>query len=118
MRQRNDLHIGNALASEIPPTVVSRKAFVVVTPYHADPPPEADSRGPLSTRPFPTVLHTQHAFDDVRFACTVVKVEEAAVQTYLEEAAVSYDADLELQTRSARTDLAWLQVRWRVVLWN
>jgi hypothetical protein len=87
-------------------------------------------------KPFPKVLNTQHEFDDdVRFACTVLEVEEAALRTYLLEAAFSYDAHRELHTRSARTDLASVeeletelcrhledlarsQVRWRVVPWN
>ena|SRR5579859_4759870 len=135
VRQRNNLHIGNALAAEIPPTAASRRAFVVVTPYRVDLRPKKTLADHFRRKPFPKVLNTEREFDDdVRFACTVVEVEEAALQAYL-EVAYSYDADLELDTRSTRTDLASveeletelsrhledlarLQVRWRVVPWN
>src|SRR5258708_7069331 len=136
MRQRNNLHIGNTLAAEILPTAASRRAIVVLTPYHADPRPKKRLTDHVRRKPFPKVLNTQGEFDDdVRFACSVVEVEEAALQSYLEEAAVAYDADLELHTRSARTDLASveeletelcghledlarLEVRWRGVPWD
>jgi hypothetical protein len=49
VRQRNNLHIGNASAAEIPPSAASRRAFVVVTTCHEDPRPTTDPRGPLST---------------------------------------------------------------------
>lgn len=136
VRQRNNLHIGNALAAQIPPSVVGRRAFVIATPYHIDLRPKETLADHFQRKPFPKVLNTEREFDDdVRFACTVVEVEEAALQSYLEKAALSYDADLELHTRSAQTDLASveeleielcqhledlarLQVRWRVVPWH
>ncbi len=85
-RQRNHLHIGNALAAEIPPTAANRRAFVVVTPYHADPRPQKTLADHFRRKPFPKVLNTERTFDDdVRFACTVVEVEAAALQSYLNE---------------------------------
>ena len=70
MRQRNNLHIGNALAAEIPPSAASRRAFVVVTPYYADPRPKKTFADHVRRKPFPKELNTEHEFDDdVRFAC-------------------------------------------------
>jgi hypothetical protein len=91
VRQRNNLHVGNSLAAEIPPTADGRRALVVVTPYHTDPHPHT-FEALYRRKPFPKVLNTEREFeDDVRFACRVIEVEEAALQTYLDKAAVSYD---------------------------
>lgn len=82
VRQRNNLHIGNALAAEVPSTAGNRRAFVIVRPYHADSRPKETLADHFRRKPFPKVLNTEREFDDdVRFACTVVEVEEAALQT-------------------------------------
>ncbi len=67
VRQRTHLHLGHALAAAIPPTAVSRRAFVVVvTPYHADPRPKQTLADCSRRTPFPKVLKTQRAFDRTR----------------------------------------------------
>ncbi len=136
VRQRNNLRIGNTLAAEIPPTAGNRRTFVIVRPYHADPRPKETLADHFRRKTFPKVLNTEREFDDdVQFACTVVAVEEAALQTYLDQAVVSDSARLDLHTRSERTglasvedletelwrhleDLARLDVRWRVIPWD
>jgi hypothetical protein len=107
--------VGNDLTAELAATGPDRRAFVIVWPYHASPrPPEAAQPLAGLTRRrrafFSKILNADREEEgEVRYGCAVVEVEEAALATYLETAAISDSARLEQRPLARRMDLNSLE---------